>query len=267
MQVQTIGNNMASVKFSADPSTEKAKACVNMNDSQLKTFAYIAAQDKNSEKNNRKSIISTLYALPLAASISTGILTKGKLGTRAVASAKEAGKWGFALLALGAFNTAKNAVVSRSKKLKEFENNHPIASTLTDVGLFVGALTLGTKGAKAIAAKIATKSPKITTMLFTKLQNAKRFINNSMINKKVLPSILNNVAKLEKKAPWAVAAGTAVVANSVLILFLAGMLRGNSNEKQTKKNIENNYRDLKKAQLETAKRLTNVLAQDSSIVK
>lgn len=269
MQVQSIGNN---IRFSSDANTEKAKAFVNMNDSQIKTMAYIAAQDKNTEKKSKKSIISSLYALPVVASISSGILTKGRLGTRAVATGKTAASWGGALLVLGGYNAVKNAVVSRSEKLQKAEQENPLLSLIADVGLFIGALSLGTKGARKAGAKLLEKSPNLALNAFTKLQDTKRLINKSMLNKKVLPAILNGVSKLEKKAPWAVAAGTTVIANSVLITFLTGILRGNSHVKQTNKEIEKNYKELKEAQINTAKHLTNVLsvrndvlAQDSPI--
>ena len=266
MQVQSVANNRASVKFSADPNTERAKAFVNMKDSQLKTLAYVTAHDKKTEKRTRKSITSTLYALPIAASLSSGILTKGELGTKAIATAKSAGSWGFALLTLGVFNAAKNAVVSRSEKLQNFEQNNPIVSTLADVGLFLGALSLGNKGAKRVAAKVFEKAPNFVAKMFTKLENAEKAINKTILNTKFLPSIKNNIAKLENKAPWAVHAGTAVVANSVLILFLAGLIRGNSDAKQAKKNVEQNYKALKTAQFETARHLTNVMSVRSDVL-
>lgn len=272
MQIQSIQNNRTNVRFSSDKDVEKAKAFVNMDDSQLRTLAYIKAQDKNEEKKSKKSIISTLYAIPLVDSLSSGILTRGRLGTRATATATTAARWGVALAVLGGYNAAKNAVVSRSEKLQNFEQNNPVISLLADVGVLMGALSLGTKGATKLGLKALGKAPKLTETLFIGLQNTKRIINKSMLNKKALPFIMKNVAKLEKKAPWAVAAGANIIANSVLITFLAGIFHGNSQVKQLKKDVEQNYKDLKTAQLNTSKHLTNVLsvkndvlAQDSPI--
>jgi len=261
MRIQSIGNNRINVKFSSDADTERAKAFVNMDDSQLKTLAYLANRDKSTEKKTKNSINSTLYALPIAASLSSGILTKGKLGTRVLATGKTAANWGFGLLVLSALNLAKKAVVSRSEKLQQLENNHPIISLIADLGLFMGVLALGAKCARNVGAKIFEKTPKTVLKLFTKLQNAKRLINKTKLNTKVLPSIIAGVAKIATRAPWAVAAGATIVANSVYILFLAGIIKGTKCAKQEQMRVENNFKSLKLAQLDTAKHLTNVLAE------
>jgi len=265
MQVQSIGNYKSHVKFSSDADTEKAKAFVNMDDSQLKTLAYIANRNKFNEKKTN-SINSTLYAIPIVASISSGILTKGKLGTRVFASARTATNLGVGLLALGAVNAIENAVVSRSEKLQKFENNHPLLSLVADLGLALGAFSLGTKGARKILMKTAKKFPKAALTTVARLQNAKKAINKTMLNTKVLPKIQEGVSKLGEKAPWAVEIGAAIVDSSVYILFLAGIMRGAKEARKEQRGFENNYKGLKMAQLETAKHLTNVLAEENNLL-
>jgi len=264
MAISSIGNKISSVKFTSRGADEessnvrdKAVAFVNLDDQQVRRLAYLSSVDKKGDKKNRQSALSMLYALPIVAGLSRGILKEGKLSTKAFAASKTAGGWVAGLMALGAYNMIKKAVISDSKTVKNFEANNPVASMVIDVGIFAGVLALGTKNAGKLRAKIAKVAPKLVKNVISKLITAKTFLDKTKLNKEILPKVTKHVASLAEKAPWATGASRFVLRNSVLVLLFAGILKSSSDSKQKQERIVNNYKQIKEAQYQIAKRLAS----------
>jgi len=188
--------------------------------------------DINTGNKNKRHVDTMLYALPVIACAREAILNKGRLAQKAVATTRTAGSWGAALLLLGVLNIAQSAIISKSKKIQKFTAEHPLASMLTDIAVFMAALTLGGKGAKAVMAKVFSKNPDKTLSLFNKLQNTKRAINNTALNKTVLKGITKGVENLKAKAPWIVNTGRSIVRNSVILVFLASIIHDGNKARQ-----------------------------------
>lgn len=184
------------------------------------------------KKKKHNPLYTSLLALPVVDTLSSGILKSGSLGQKTFAASKTAGRWGIALAVLGVVSAIKKAVISRSEKLRQAEANNPMTSFIADLGVFFGALTLGHKALGKIATSVFSKKPELGEKLFNGIQNAKRAINKTVLNKKVLPSIMNGINAVEKKAPWAVAGGKFAVANSVLLVFLASVMHSSRHSKQ-----------------------------------
>lgn len=305
MIIKPIGNKSSGVRFTSDADNSdisnaraRAVAFVKMNDNQIKRLAYMTAYDKKEDNKNRSSLVSALYAMPVAATLTDGILTKDLLVNRMLAgkqgpvsaaeraalskkvvvnlsnrvseSSKTALGWGFGLVMLGVYNSFRNVIVSSSPKLKKFEQNNPFAALIADLGIFCGIAALGYKGAQRIGQRMVSHTPDAVANVNTMKNEFFKGLNKSKFNKKVLPAIVDGVEKFAKKAPITAGVGKFLLANSVWIVFFSSLFKGTGHAKQERDRIENNYFALKKAQCDTAKYLASTMdierktkAQDS----
>lgn len=283
--IKPIGNKSSNVKFTSknddmDAMDKRAiaTAFVNMSDRQLRELAYVSSYDENRDRRHKNTMLSTFYALPVVASVSSGLLKEVKgnniLSKKLGATGKTAMFWGFGLAMLGVYNIVRDAVVSNSKGLKKFEQNNPIPSLIMDLAVFMGLATLGFRGAAKVGEKISTKFPKTLNEISSHVINVKNWLNKTSLNKKVLPAIREGVDNFKTIMPITAEIGRVLIANSVWILLFAGLIKSSNHARNDRDRVEKNYHDLKQAQFETAKDLNkileierDVLAQDSAIAK
>lgn len=232
-----------------------AKAFVDMDDNQIRHLAYSSAYDKNRERHHNNSMLTAFYAMPVVASLSDGILTKGSLGLKAGVTAGTAAAWGFGLLMLAGYNHIKRAVVSDSPKLAKFEQNNPVASFLIDLGIFLGVAALGFRGAGKLGEKLVEKHPDLAVRIANKGQSMLTSLNKSNFNKKTLPAMNKSVDEFAEKAPALFGTGRFILANSVWILLLGSIIKGASHTNNTNDKIVEKYHELKHAQFDAAKYL------------
>lgn len=259
MQLQPINSASSNVKFGSRDYLDNRDLMsnfVNMDDAELATIAQLKASKDNYNKRHKQSMNSALYALPVVASLSSGIMAGGELSNRAKAAGTTGAGWLGALLLLGVYDKVKNSIVSKSEKLQDFQQNHPILSLALDFGLFTGAFFAGDKAVRTGLNKLknVSKYADLKASLSNKIKNA---LDNSVVNKRILPKITENVAKLAERARWAHNAGAAVIENSVWIVLLASIMRGSSNIKQHNENVKMRFDELKTAQFNAAKALAN----------
>lgn len=274
MQVKSVENANQRVKFKSRENMQMASAFVNMNDDQLKDLAYISANN-GADKKRKKSVLATFYAMPVVATIASGILpTKyskkygffnlhnASLGERAISAGKTAGSWAMILTAIGIYNTAKKAVVSDSKGLQNFNQNHPVLSFIGDIGIILGGLALATKGIRKLGGNKEIPFVKLKRRIL----EGKNWINNTKLNKEILPILSEGASKLSEKLPRISNITKGLIANSVLIAFAASLVNIFRLSNRDHKKIEKNYNDLKDAQLKTAKELTKALTAERDIL-
>lgn len=275
MQVQSVENSNQRVKFKSRENMQMASAFVNMNDDQLKDLAYISAANGDDTKRRKKSVLATFYAMPIVATIASGILpTKyskkygffsihnASLGERAISAGKTAGSWAMILAAIGIYNTTKKAVVSDSEGLQKFNQKHPILSFIADIGIILGGLALATRGIRKLSGNKNIPFIKLKRKIIEK----QHYLDNTKLNKEVLPIISEGASKLSEKLPRISNITKGLIANSVLIVFAAGLIKMFRHSNKEHKKIEKNYNELKDAQLKTAKELTNSLAVERDIL-
>lgn len=275
MQIKVVDNQNSKVNFKSQNDAQIASAFVNMNDDQLKDIAYITAVNEKDNKKSKKTIMATFYAMPIVGTIASGILpatlTKkyglvrlqnASLGQRAVSAGRTASSWALILSMVGAYNVVKRAAVDDSKSLKKFDQNHPVLSFLTDIGLILGGLVLAGKGIQ----KLADKKPALFIKLKRKIIQGKQSLDKTKLNKDILPILSEGASRLSEKAPIISKIGRVAIANSVLIVFAVGLYKTIKHSIQENRKIEKNYIDLKNAQLKTAKHLTNSLAVERDIL-
>lgn len=268
MQVQSIENSRSNVKFSSKDKLQKASAFVNMSDDQIKDLAYISSYKENSKinKKNKKIMTTTLLALPVAAAVSRGAFTRGSLGRKALKAGAAGADWGFALVVLGVYNGIKNSIVKKSEGLQNFEKHNPITSLIVDVALFMTALGLGGRGLNKLVGKLRTEHPEKALRADKKILNIAKSINKTKANNQYLPKISEGLAKFSEKMPITSGLAKFALANAVLITFATGLLKTIHNRKESNKKTEKVYRDLKEAQLDTAKALSNTLSVERDVL-
>lgn len=277
MQVQSINSSFNRVKFGLKNSEKETFVLRDMDDKQIKYLAaWKTAEEQPKRKNPLKSLLITL---PLVDTVSKFIMKNGgtqsiivndfsskvstivheiipgSLSQKMSAAGHTAMKWGGVLLVLGAYNSIKNAIVSRSEKLQNIESKHPVLSMFADIGLFLGSLSLAEKGANKVAEKILKKTPKLVETMGEKVFSAKKWLDKTYVNTKVLPKISKLVEKVGKKAPLLAIAGLMAVATAPYIVILNGLLKASNQNRKLNKDFwekyNKNYRDLKAEQLQT----------------
>lgn len=279
MQVKVVENSNQSVKFKANANTQKASAFVNMKDSQLKDLAYISATQGDDHKKRKRSIAATFYAIPVLDTVANGILptkiTKeggisriknAALSERMGSAKKTAGGWAMILGTIGVYNAIKKAAVSDSKGYKKFNDNHPVLSFITDVAFILGGMSLATRGLGKVMNTSIVKNSKFLENLHGQKEVFKAYIDNSKMNKKIMPIITDAASKLAKEAPITANITKGAIAGSALIAFTVGLIKMIRHSNKENQKIEQNYIALKDAQFKTAKHLTNALSVEKDLL-
>lgn len=251
---------------------------VNLDDSQLKQIAYQTSYDKKEHKRQNGNITKLLLAIPVVDTVAKGILTKkvyvseggellgiasGSLGDKAFMSSKIAGKWAGGIAAVGAYNVVKHAIVSDSDTLKDFEQNHPVLSFVGDIGVILTGLTLGSMGLD----KLNEKYPKPLEIFAEKRSAVRNFLDNTKINKEIMPKISEFVAKIDSHAPITMMAGRKVLLYSWAFILGAGIFKAAQYAVHNQKKVENSYYGLKDQQKNVAKNMVNILGCRAGILE
>lgn len=230
-------------------------AFVSLDDSELKTLAYMASHEN---KNKTSPMTKALYALPIAEGVASSLLTKGSLAARMGAGLAGATTWALPLAVLGVFNKVEDVAVDNSSKLQNFRDKNPITYAVASAGLFLGTLALSIKGLNKGLTKLAEKAPNIFVKgdsLFTSIGKA---IDNSIFNKKMMPKLRAASNWLGEKLPL-VKSGLKTALNwSPWILIGSGFLANANNASKTSQKTADNYIKLKEAQLETTHELREI---------
>lgn len=302
MQLQAVNNNKSGVNFqSKNNKVESASAFVNMNDAQVKELAYVMSyEQQRHKKKHHNALNSMFYAIPIVDTIASGIMVakspfavqhlfklknhdrlqyvsdaesafnsfkNASLKNRMKAMGSTAKTWAVLLGVIGVYNLAKNVIVSSSKPLKHFQQDNPVASFIVDMGLIIGGFMAGVRG----LARLENKFPKTVKEFDAKSNKLLSKLNKTKLNTKYLPKMAENVDKFAQRMPGVVKAGRFALLNSVWILFGLGLIKmGYDQHKARKnfdKNVHKNFKEIKKAQLEVAKHINNVLVVEKNELK
>ncbi|MFA7658223.1 MAG: hypothetical protein WCY19_02195 [Candidatus Gastranaerophilaceae bacterium] len=283
MPVQSVENAKLNVNFKSGINIERASTFVNMDDSQLKYLSYVNSFDAKAEKKRNKSFSKWFFAIPIVDSIAMGLLVnRGKrsslgqkaiaelrnasLSTRFKAAGKTAMTWGLVLSLVSLYNIAKNAVASKSEKVRNFDKNNPLTSFAVDVGLIFGGLTFAERKFAKLSPKTYLKHPKPFVKLNDFIEKTKTFLNESAVNTKFVPKASKFVSEIDKTAPSVNRFGRFALRNSMWILLGAGILKMASNAGHERRKVEKNYHELKAAQFEVAKHLVNALGVERDVL-
>lgn len=280
MALNSINNQTSNLSFKGKTEVDtdkriRAQAFVNMSDDQLKQIALAKAVEKHNHREHKgSSLLTSLYALPLVDIAAKTVLEKGEAGNVLSAKVKTAARtgagWAGGLALIGVYNIGKKFVVSKSSTLQNFEQNHPVANFLLDIGaLFVG-FGYAVKGHAVLKNKLTKAFPKAAEFLKGKGEKFTNWLDKTVINTKVLPKISEFAQKTREKAPFIGKVGDFVANNALWIAFFGGVFHdSHKNVKEQQrfgKDFEHTYEKLKDAQLKTAKHMTNVLSVERDVL-
>lgn len=279
MQIQNVKNTHKEARFKAD-GIQQASAFVNLSDAQTRMLAYEASYDPKQEQKNKKSMSRAFWAIPVVDSLSAGILKKGTNSSKLLATGKRAGWWALGLSLIGAYGGIKNKLASKSDKTNNFERKNPLASFLLDIGIIWTGFSLGNIGiqklkpkVKDFAQKMYLKHPEKAAKLSNVLEAAnkrllsvKSWLNDGKFMKTATNKVNTAASVVAEKAPWAKNAGKFALRNSVWFMFGLGLLKMAHQAGKQRNKVEKNYREIKNAQLETAKHLSNVLGVERDVL-
>lgn len=285
MQVQSV-NIKSNIGFKAQQNIiDTASLFVNMDDDQLRYLAYHSDNSKKRDERAQKHFIKTLIAIPIADTIASGILVEKKVATNSGAfvakrllnekapltqrleSAGRAGAtWGGIILIASAYNKIKHAMVSKDSPLGQFEQNHPFLSFFGDIAAIGIGFGTALFGISKLKDKIIKKLPKTSNSLTEDITRAYNWLDNTQINKKVIPAFEEGIEKLADRTPFLAKTGEFALANSVWILFGIGLLRFFKHEKNESARFDKNYNALKDMQSQTAKHLVNELSVERDVL-
>jgi len=177
VEIQSVKNINSDVRFKSKTNSQDGEmvAFVDLNDRQLKNLAYAMSQNnENSSKKTKKNVSSTFIAMPIVDTIASGVLVekfsavskehaellrKVPLSERTFCAAKTAAFWGVGLGLIGIYNVAKKALTSQSTSAKKFDQEHPVASFLTDIAAITAGFFVAMKGLSKHLNKYFEKNP------------------------------------------------------------------------------------------------------------
>lgn len=286
MQIQSIERNKVNFQ-SRNNNLEKASAFVNMDDSAIQEVAYQISYDKKNSKKQKNTMLKMFFAIPIVDTLASGILVgKSPLGKNFIAKTnldsetatdilrnaslknriKAAGStakgWALVLGLIGAYSVVKNAVVSQSDSAQNFERKNPLGSFLLDLGILIAGVFAGSKG----ISKLKEKFPNAGKEINTKADKMLNKLNKTKFNKSILPTLSEGAAQFAEKMPGLAKATRFTIANSMWIILIGGLAKLGLRTNRNKQRAERTYVELKKAQVETAKHLTNALQVERDIL-
>lgn len=276
MQVQSVANAQTNFKSSlcADDAT-----LVNMRNSDLKSLAYYL--NNNSEENRKKqnSIIRTFCAIPIIDTLASGILaaklipkntklTKNEevllkdfeikgasLAERTSIMGGKAAFWGAAIAGVIAYNKIKHAIFPGTYEQGGFTQKHPVLSFLTDVALIVGGFMLCGRGLTKGMEALDKNYPKFVGRVSKNIVDFMERLDKSVVNKKYLPRLEKSAVDFAHKHPGTSLLGLTGLVCSVPILFVVGLCKAISYDHHERQRVQENYLDLKKIQLQIARKM------------
>jgi hypothetical protein len=227
-----------------------AEQFAQLDDKSLATIAYGMASRQVNDKKHRKISNALFYNLPLAGGLATlAQIGKASRVSKLLTVAGSVGSWTAALVGIDAFFGIKDKVVKSSEKLRNFESNHPIASTIATIGACFGSLALASRGLNKLANKFL---PKFEAKYGEKLTKNTEKLVKTLAEKLDNSMVLNKLSELGAKVPSAIkSAGKFAAANAPLALVCASLAHS-FNHKNVKNNVAvRNFEILKHEQAKT----------------
>lgn len=177
-------------------------------------------------------------------------VVKAPLSAKLGAGLKTIKNWGIGFAAVGVLMGVKNILMKKSEKFRDAEENHPMMSLMAEIGV----LALGYKGVQKVGSKLGAseKFIKKTAPVTKKIGKLAKKIDNSKFATFVMNRGAEIVNKVGTKAPAFGKTCRLLLANSVLIMLIGGMMKINKNNKE----VQQTYENLKLAQNEIRENLS-----------
>ena len=225
---------------------DRIEQFANLKDRELKQIAYTLASESVDDKKHRRMDNAILYSVPIAAGIAAAAKTAPRIVRLGNFAAGTLG-WALPFLAVDTVVLAKRGIEKHSQAARNFNEKHPMLSSLATLGLSIaGYMAFNKSLAKYVAqneSKIVKKVAPVIAKVEKSLESSKLLDKASKILAKV-PSSAKDVSKsLLHFAPWA--------------LLFASLSHTMVHEKVKAGQYVNNYNELKDKQCVVRDALTN----------
>jgi hypothetical protein len=235
---------------------------INTPDSEFRKIARVEAYDEYRQSPSRNAESAVAKSIPVVGTLLTAAYTSGNFATKVGSGINTAKDWGGMLVIINLYNKAVKKLFEKSPKLRQFNEDHPVA---TNIGLSVGGATAAVGGMHYVN-KLGKKLLDAVLKPETKEQiinNFNKAVNDNKVGKFFNERIIPNVEKFAKNHPKITAAGAwlvpAVVVGLVIKHFtdLAG-----ANSKADKM-----YKQLKYEKQEITRMMANQMAIENDMMK
>jgi len=219
---------------------------INLNDQQLYQMAeYQTAlsADRSRLKNN-----SVMYGIPLLDSFTRASMDGGTMASKAVTFTNRMLGWaGFFGLA-SIYNNAVDSLKETFPAVKQFDNEHPLVSTVFNVmGLWV-ALDYAYKGIRYAGQHLSQKYPEKLEMLKSFKQNMLGKIDNSWVDSKVYKPVSSGIRYMENHFPEITKGLKAVVPWTAPVIVAGAFTKSLCTISKMKNTTNENFERLKQMQ-------------------
>lgn len=261
MQISAISPNFSGRRDNID-------AVINMSDNDLQKIAYLQTAERFDNKKQRRVTNALFYTAPLAAGLSTALLSERSATTlfskeisgvagRLAKGAKVAAVWTAALAAIDLLGAIKNKISENSSEVRKFDKEHPFLSLGTMLALGLGAITLVNKGAGKLG---SLKAPDVMKKYTGKA--AKAINSNGLVNK-----AKNGLLKLSEKTPAALQdIGATILELSPAAFLFGGLFHSIASNGAQNRDFINNYHTLRNRQQNLTKARIAELSMQNDIL-
>lgn len=266
MLVQKVGNS--EMGFKSRDRIQQAVSLADMDDSQLANLACSITNTREQRRKNKRNSILLMLSLPVADTISKGLLeTKGALNAakplanlpaRAATMGKVAAGWGLIVAGISTYNLTKRALVPDSRR---YERKHPIQSLVIDLGVILGASTLLIANRGKIQQTIVKNFPKTIEKFNEIVEKTLTSLEKTDFNKNILPELTEKVSKSQFAG-----AGKFVLRNALWITLGAGIIKMYHDTIKQNNKAERVYYRLKQEQNAAAQYLVASITQERMLL-
>ena len=252
-------------------SRERIDEAIVQDDKLVREYAYLKAMDKVKDKKHKKITNALWYSIPIAAGLSTAVLTKGKVSlfgkeiggfaSKLATSIAGALPWAVTLGVADAVVGGNNLALKKSENVREAERKHPILTVLGILAAGTAALFLVPKAASKLLNKIGPKTYEKLGKLTEKAAEKLNVIKTPKFIQKPL-------SKLSEKMPSVIKNGT-LFGISILpeTLLLTTFFHTINHNIDRKREFNKNYTAMKETQLNLAKARVNELKLENDFLK
>ena len=236
---------------------------IAQDDRYVRAYAYQKAMHDVKDKQHRKISNALWYSIPVAAGLSSALLTRGKvsllgkeiggLASKLTAGIAGALPWAVGFGIIDGVGRANNLAVKKSENLREAEAKHPI---LTFGGLIAAATAVFIGGGAGLSKLLNKMGPKT----FANLGKKSEAIAN-VINKVKTPEFIKKpISKFIAAAPQIIKNGAKFgIAVAPQALLLTAFFHNISHNIDRRREFNKNYDAMKDTQLRLAQARLNEL--------
>ncbi|MBR6301449.1 hypothetical protein IKR55_01795 [bacterium] len=253
MQVNAVKTNATDFGNYGQYKRDRIEAFALADDQTLRQMSRVAASQQINDKKHQRISNALWCSLPIAAGFAKIVSNPGVIGRipKLKLFTREAAIWAGTFAVIDATWALAKGLSHKSEAVSNFNEKHPVASTILTLGATVAALFAANKGANWLIGKYGKN-----VVNFLKSHNVDKFIKEN--------KVITNVMSTVRKAPSALKELTkGLISWSPLILVATSIGHTFSHEKARAVAEVNNYETLKASQ----NRAREILAERNEITE